>query len=178
MKDWNVVVTSFMHQERRLLQELHGLGEFQPSGFREVIIGLVPDVGDFLENLRRAWEDKPFLAEFLSTVAPVREVFPFTPENLLTKLQEKILALLPEIGDRAFYVRVKRRGHKGEISSQELEQALDQFLKEELESQGRKGRIDFAAPEAIVVVEAIHNQCGLGLVSREMKERYQFVKVK
>jgi len=29
-----------------------------------------------------------------------------------------------------------------------------------------------------VVVEIIHNQCGLGLITREMKERYPFIKLK
>ena len=59
-----------------------------------------------------------------------------------------------------------------------MEQALDHFLIEQLESRSQRCRIDFAAPEVIVVVETIHNQCGLGLVTREMKERYPFIKVK
>jgi len=178
MKDWNVVVTSFMNQEHRLLLELTGWGDFQPSGFREVILGKVPDLDKFLETLKHLWDKQPFLPELLSSVVPVREVFPFTLENLLPKLQEKVLALGPEIDDHAFYVRLKRRGHKGELDSQQMEQALDQFLKEELESRGQKCHIDFEAPEVIVVVETIHNQCGLGLVTREMKERYPFIKVK
>ena len=178
MKEWNVVVTSYMRQERRLLQELAGLGEFQPSGFREVIIGLVPDSGEFLETLRRYWDEKPFWQDLLSSVVPLRTVFPFTLENLGPRLKEAALALGPEIDDRAFYVRLKRRGHKGEFSSQEVEQGLDQFLKEELEARGQKCHIDFEAPEVIVVVETIHNQCGLGLITREMKERYPFIKVK
>jgi len=178
MKDWNVVVTSFMNQERRLLSELAGLGEFHPSGFREAIIGKVPDVGKFLEALKHRWDEQPFLPDLLSAVVPLQEVFPFTLENLMPKLQERVLALGPEIDDKAFYVRMKRRGHKGELDSQEVEQALDEFLKEELASRGQKCHIDFKAPEVIVVVETIHNQCGLGLVTREMKERYPFIKVK
>ncbi len=178
MKEWNVVVTSHMDQEHQLRRELEGLGEFQPSGFREVMLGRVPHVEEFLETLRRLWEEKPFLPELLSTVVPLRLVFPFTLENLVERLKEETLILSPEIGDRAFYVRMKRRGHKGELSSLEVEQALDQFLKDELAARGQKGHIDFDNPEIILVVETIHNQCGLGLVSREMKERYPFVKVK
>lgn len=178
MKDWNVVVTSYMHQEKRLLQELRGLGEFQPTGFRAVLIGQVHDIVEFLEILRERCEKKPFLPELLSSVVPIRKVFPFTLDNLMARLQEEALALGPEIGDRAFYVRMQRRGHKGELSSQEVEQALDQFLKEELSGRGQKCHIDFVAPEAIVVVETVHNQCGLGLVTRELKERYPFIKIK
>lgn len=178
MKDWNVVVTSHMDREHQLLRELDGLGEFHPSGFRDVIIGKVPEVGEFLETLRRLWEEKPFFPPILSTVVPVRLVFPFTLENLVERLKQEAFILGPEIGDRAFYVRMKRRGHKGELSSLEVEQALDQFLKDELTSRGQKCHIDFTAPGVIVVVETIHNQCGLGLVTREMKERYPFIKVK
>jgi tRNA(Ser,Leu) C12 N-acetylase TAN1 len=178
MQDWNVVVTSHMGEERRLIRELAELGEFHPSGFREVILGKVPDVHAFLETLNRFWEEKPYIPQMLSTVTPIRTVFPFTLELLLPKLKENILEFIEEIGDAVFYVRMKRRGHKGEVSSQEVEQALDQFLLAELAARGLKGHIDFVAAEVMVVVETIHNQCGLGLVTKEMKERYPFVKVK
>jgi tRNA(Ser,Leu) C12 N-acetylase TAN1 len=178
MKDWNVVVTAHMNQERQLLRELEGLGEFQPSDFREVIIGRVPDTQEFLETLKRFWDEKPFIPQLLSTVVPVRLTFPFTLENLVDRLKEEVVILAPEIGDGAFYVRMKRRGHKGELSSLEVEQALDQFLKEELAARGQKGHVDFTNPDVIVVVETIHNRGGLGLVTRQMKERYPFIKVK
>jgi tRNA(Ser,Leu) C12 N-acetylase TAN1 len=178
VKDWNVVVTSYMHQEKRLLHELTDLGEFQPTGFRSVLIGQVHDNIKFLDILRDRWEKQPFLPELLSSVVPIRKVFSFTLTDLVALLKEEALALGPEIGDRAFYVRMQRRGFKGLLSSQEVEQALDQFLKEELSARGQKCHIDFAAAAIIVVVETIHNQCGLGLVTREMKERYPFIKVK
>ena len=178
MKDWNVVVTSQANEERRLLAELEPLGEFHPSGFREVLVGRVPEVGEFLEILRRYWEDKPFFPQLLSAVVPVRTVFPFTLENLLDRLKEQVLALAPEINDAPFYVRMRRRGHKGVLSSQELEQNLDRFLMEELHARGQKCRVDITQAQVIVAVETVHNQCGLGLITREMKERYPFIKVK
>ena len=178
MKDWNMVLTSQMGQERRLLQEMAGYGEFHASGFRAVVIGKVPDTSEFLETLKRAWETQPFLPEILSTALPVQGVFPFTLENLLDRLKQEALSLLPEIDAKPFYVRVKRRGHKGEISSQAVEQALDRFLLDELAARGRQGRIDFQEPEVILFIELLHNQCGLTLITREMKERYPFIRVK
>ena len=177
MKDWNVVITSYMRQEHRLLKELAPLGEFHPSGFAAVLLGRVPDTPRFLETLKESWEKKPYLPELLSGVVPVRQVFPFTVANLVDRLQDELRALAPEIGSRAFYVRLKRRGHKGEIKSTEVEQALDRFLKEEFCALGQGCYVDFEHPEVIVVVELIHNQCGMGLVTREMKERYPFVKI-
>jgi tRNA(Ser,Leu) C12 N-acetylase TAN1 len=173
--EWNVVLTSHPNQEDRLLQELAGLGDFQPSGFREVIVGLVDDPQSFLETLRHRWETQPFLPEFLSTVAPVRAMFPFRVHDLMDRLLEHIEPLAREIDGRAFYVRLKRRGHKGRIHSQEVEQALDQFLKEEIASQGFSPVIDFTEPECVVVVELVHNQAGVGLITREHLARYPFL---
>ncbi len=178
MKDWNVVLTSQMGQDHRLMQEVSRYGEFQFTGFRAVIIGKVADTQEFLETLKRAWESQPFLPNILSTAVPVRVVFPFTLENLMDRLQQEALAFLPEIDGKPFYVRVKRRGHKGEVSSLEVEQALDRFLLNELAARGQQGRIDFHEPEAILLVELLHNQAGLALITREMKERYPFIKVK
>jgi len=178
LKDWNVVLTSQANQERRLLLELAGLGEFQSTGFREVIIGKAPDVGEFLETLLRRWQEQPFLPEILSTVVPVRTMFPFTLENLGPRLEEQVKPLAPEIGAQPFYVRLKRRGHKGELMSQEIEQALDRFLKEEIAALGLTPTIDFTDPGVIVVLETLHNQCGVGLITREMKNRYPFIKVR
>lgn len=178
MKNWNVVVTSYKNKERKLLRELEGLGEFVGSGFRNVIIGKVPEMEDFLETLNRWLEEKPFFDEIFSSVVPLVVVFPFTTENLLDLLKQEALALGPEIGDAVFYVRMKRRGHKGIISSMELEQALDRFLLDELAARGQKCRVDFTSAEIIVVIEAIHTQCGLGLVTQEMKTRFPFIKIK
>ncbi len=178
MKEWNVVVTGHMGQQPRLLRELADLGEFEASGFREVLLGRVPDLHGFLEVLRQRWQEQPFLPQFLSTVTPVTVVFPFTLENLLPRLKEASQAFLPELGHKAFYVRVKRRGHKGEIKSQEVEQELDHFLLETLAAVATPGHIDFTHPDVIFMVELLHNQCGIGLITREMRERYPFIKVK
>ncbi len=178
MKDWNIILTSRMGEERRLLQEMADCGEFHLSGFRAVIFGKVSDPAQFLENLKRKWETQPFFPEMLSSATPIQVLFPFTLENLMDRLKQEALAFLPAIGEKPFYVRVKRRGHKGEISSQQVEQALDQFLLDELAAQGLQGRIDFHNPELILFVELLHNQCGLTIITREMKERYPFIKVK
>ncbi len=177
MKDWNVVVTSYMRQERRLRAELSDLGEFHASGFAAVILGKVQDVNEFFDTLKGRWAKNPVLPELLSSVTPVRRVFAFTLENLAERLRQEIRALAPEIGGRAFYVRLKRRGHKGELHSVEVEQDLDRLIKEEFCAKGQNCLVDFHRAEVIVVVETVHNQCGVGLVTQEMKERYPFVKI-
>jgi tRNA(Ser,Leu) C12 N-acetylase TAN1 len=179
MKEWNVVVTSQMRQEHRALQELADLGEFAHSGFTSVVVGQVRDPGEFLETLKKRWEEQAFLyPEIFGMAVPVKVMFAFTLEHLLDRLKQAVRALGPEIQGKSFYVRVKRRGHKGEVHSQELEQALDQFLRDEVCPPGEPCRVDFDQADAIVVVEILHNQCGVGLITREMKERYPFIKIK
>lgn len=173
-----MVLTSQVNQERRLLREVSDLGEFASTGFREVIVGRVTEVPEFLAALKRRWEDQPFMREILSSVVPVRVVFPFTLENLVPRLREHLKPLAREIGARPFYVRLKRRGHKGEIRSQEVEQALDRFLKEEIAALGLTPTVDFARPEVIVAVEIVHNQCGVGLLPRDLMDAYPFVRFK
>jgi tRNA(Ser,Leu) C12 N-acetylase TAN1 len=170
------VVTSQMREENRLLQELADLGEFAPSGFTAVVVGKVRHLEEFLETLKSRWEAQPFLyPQIFGSVVPVRVMFSFTPENLLARLKEEVRALGPELQGKAFYVRIKRRGHKGEISSQEFEQALDRYLQEEVCAQGEVCHVDFDQADVIVMIETIHNQCGVGLITREMKARYSFI---
>jgi tRNA(Ser,Leu) C12 N-acetylase TAN1 len=179
MKEWNVVVTSQMRQENRVLKELADLGEFARSGFTSVLVGKVRDIVEFMDTLKVRWEGQAFLyPQIFGMVAPVKVMFPFTLENLLHRLKEEMLALGPELKGKAFYVRVKRRGHKGEVHSQELEQALDQFLQAEVCAREEECRVDFDRADVIVLVEILHNQCGVGLITREMKERYPFIKIK
>jgi tRNA(Ser,Leu) C12 N-acetylase TAN1 len=178
MKEWNVALTSQTNQERRLLLELADLGEFQASGFREVIVGKVADTAAFLETLCQRWQVQPFLPEILSSVVPVTVMFSFTLEDLMTRLEKHLTSVASAIGNHPFYVRLKRRGHKGVIHSQELEQALDRFLTEKIAALGFTPAIDFAEPQCIVAVEIIHNQCGVGLITQELKARYPFLKMR
>jgi adenylyl- and sulfurtransferase ThiI len=178
MKEWNVILTSQMGEERRLLYEMTDYGEFSLSGFRAVILGKVPELKEFFEALKRRWETQPFFPEILSSATPVQILFPFALEGLMERLKQEVLPFLPAIAGKPFYVRVKRRGHKGAISSQEVEQALDRFLLDELATQGLQSRIDFTRAEIILLVELLHNRGGLALITREMQARYPFIKVK
>jgi len=60
----------------------------------------------------------------------------------------------------------------------ESEKELDEWLLAQLEMAGKKARIDFEAPDKIVVIEMVQNECGVGLITKEMKERFTFIKIK
>jgi tRNA(Ser,Leu) C12 N-acetylase TAN1 len=71
------------------------------------------------------------------------------------------------LAGRRFYVRLERRGHKGEILSPEAERTLDAFIKEELMQRGETAEIDFNHPDAIVALETLGDRLGVGLLTRE-----------
>lgn len=175
---FNVVVTKASEgRYRHLLEELSPLGEFRPTEFLGVILGQVPDRHVFLERLRTERGERLIAFQDLGRVVPVDRIFTFHLEEFLDKAREALRPSLPDLAGKRFYVRLERRGLKGRIVSPEAERSLDAFVKEELQRQGVTAEVDFAHPDAIVVVETIGARCGVGLLTREMLERYDFVRV-
>ncbi len=175
---WNVVLTAKDHEQRHLARLVKGLGEFWWTSFLGVLVGLVEDHEAFCDQLRRREADTPEFLHPLSRLVPIDRTFPFQAETLSVQLEPAVLAYADRIDSGSFYVRVERRGHAGTIHSQPLEQELDRVLMEYLRAQGAAPRIDFGDADAIVVVELIGDECGIGLITRTMRERFPFVKVR
>lgn len=178
MADFNVVATAQRGQEFRLLRLLRRFGDFTRSGFRDVVVGKVPSTERLLEELLLLHERTPSEVSSLSQVVPIKDTFIFKVDELLDGLKSALLGYIDELAGKRFYVRAIRRGHKGELSSLLIEQALDAFLKEELIKRGLKAEIDFKDPDVIVVVQTIGDIAGVGLITKEMKDRYPFIKIK
>ncbi len=85
--------------------------------------------------------------------------------------------LVVTLAEKCFYVRLERRGLKGWIVLPEVERALDTFIETELSQMGRSAQVDFERPDAVVVVETVGDRCGVGFLTREMMDRYAFVRV-
>jgi tRNA(Ser,Leu) C12 N-acetylase TAN1 len=178
MLKWNVLVTASERQERALRSLLFPFGIFKESGFRGTLIGFVSNLQTFLESLKELGETDPQSLQALGQVVPIDRTFSFSAANFIERAKEAIAPYLETIDNEKIYVRVKRRGYKGRISSLESEKELDEWLLAQLEMAGKKARIDFEAPDKIVVIEMVQNQCGVGLITKEMKERVTFIKIK
>lgn len=174
---WNVVLTAKNHEQRHLARLVKRLGDFWWTPFLGILIGRVEDHEAFCDQLRRSEEDQPGFLHPLARLVPIDGTFTFQIETLPAQLRQAVLAYVDRIDSGSFYVRIERRGHAGEIHSQPLEQELDRTLIEHLEGQGGAPRIDFKDPDAIVAVELIGDECGVGLITRAMRERFPFVKV-
>lgn len=175
---WNVVLTAKDHEQRHLARLVKPLGDFWWTSFLGVLVGRVEDHNAFCDHLRGREADTPGFLHPLSRLVLIDRTFPFQAENLSAQLEPAVLAYADRIDSGSFYVRVERRGHAGAIHSQPLEQELDRVLMEHLRKQRAAPRIDFEDADAIVAVELIGDECGIGLITRTMRERFPFVKVR
>lgn len=113
----------------------------------------------------------------MARLTPVDRTFTFQAKHLPAQLERAVLAYADQIDSGSFYVRIEQRGHAGGIHSQSLEQELDRILMSRLREQGAVPCIDFKDPDAIVAVELTGDECGVGLITRTMRERFPFMTV-
>ena len=174
---WNVVVTAKDHEQRHLARCVKRLGDFWWTSFLGVLVGRVEDHEAFYEQLRRSEEQRPGFLRPLARLIPIDRTFTFQVYHLMAQLDRTVLAYADRIDSGSFYVRIERRGHAGDIHSQLLEQQLVRTLLAHLREKGAAPLIDFKDPDAIVAVELIGDECGVGLITRTTRQRFPFVKV-
>jgi tRNA(Ser,Leu) C12 N-acetylase TAN1 len=175
MKDWNVVVSvreGLFPQALKLLEEY---GLVTKTDFFNVLVMKVDDVRALLEALRQR---DPASLSCISRLIPVTHTFSFqSPEEFEAKAKETVLTWVPELAGRSFYVRMRRRGFKGRLSSAGEERFLDDILLEALEKRGSTGHIRFEGPDAVIAVETVGPKAGLSLWEHEDMERYSFLRI-
>ncbi len=178
MKDWNVLVTAQLGGERNLWSGIRRRGLFHRTGFKGVLVGRVQDPAQFLEDLLRSKEaGKPWV-EALAKAIPVAITFSFTPETFEDRLKEAATPFLDRMEKGTYYVRVERRGFKEQIISPEVERAVDAHLFDLARQQGKSLEVSFEDPDYVVVAETVGDVCGVALLTRDLRSRYPFLKVR
>ncbi|MGZ8474173.1 MAG: hypothetical protein ACXWWY_11835 [Candidatus Deferrimicrobiaceae bacterium] len=177
MHPWNVVVTCRRNGERGAAKELKFFGRFHTMGFRDVLVGSVEDRARFFEELRKGKEVRDPVWRFVARIVPVDEVFSFTLETFRERLSGAIDGIADRVPPGFFYVRIERRGHKGEIPTQEVEKEMGGRIIAAHERQGHASRVDFREFRTVVAVQTFHDAGGIAVISREMMETYPFIKV-
>lgn len=178
MWQFNVLVT-MAHDGRyyHLLKELAVYGEFHKTGFHGVALGRVTDVEGFCETIRQKRDAQIIAFQDVARVVPLERVFTFEVDDFLAKLCCALRPWIARLAECRFHVRLERRGLKGQIISPDIEQALDAYILDELIDLGHRAIIDFDDPDAVVAIETIGDRCGVGLITREMNEKFDFVRV-
>ncbi|MGZ8450014.1 MAG: hypothetical protein ACXWWV_10575 [Candidatus Deferrimicrobiaceae bacterium] len=177
MQPWNVVATCRRNGERGAAKELKFFGRFHTMGFRDVLVGSVEDRARFFEELRKGKEVRDPVWRFVARIVPVDEVFSFTLETFRERLSGVIDGIADRVPPGPFYVRIERRGHKGEIPTQEVEKEMGGRIIAAHERQGHASRVDFREFRTVVAVQTFHDAGGIAVIPREMMETYPFIKV-
>ncbi len=160
-----------------LLGELAPYGEFHETGFHGVSLGRVDDVAHFCEAISQKRGQQCIAFRDVSRVVPLERVFTFEVDDFLAKLCMALRPWIARLAESRFHVRLERRGLKGQIISPDIEQALDAYILDELIDLGHSATIDFDDPDAVVAIETIGDRCGVGLITRTLNDRYDFVRV-
>lgn len=178
MWNFNLVVTLAANGHfQSLLRELSHCGEFHRTNFLGVLLGYAADPAAFLETVRNTREQRPGVFPDLGRVVPLERCFTFTAETFLDRLRDALGHYAGHLGGQSFYVRLERRGLKGRIVSPEVERSLDACLLKLAAETGNPARIDFDDPDTVLAVETIGDRCGIGVLTRELRARYPFVRV-
>ena len=180
MRKWNILATAVPEPGcmRALLGALNSHGEFHATPFKYVCTGWVEDHERFLTALLEASHaGKPWIAH-LGRVVPVSRFFSATPESLLAQLKEAATALVENINSGTCFVRVERRGMPEAGHSPEIEHALADHVFALVEARGGSLRTSFTDPDYIVVAETLDTECGVGLITRDLRSRFPFVRVR
>lgn len=174
---WNVLATAKNLEQRHLARRLKRFGDFRWAPYLGLLIGRVQDHQAFFDQLLRCEENEPGFLFPLARLVPLDQTFIFTTDTLVSMLKSEVLGYADQIGSGSFYVRVERRGHKDEIHSRQIEQALADALIESLSKRGHTPHVEYHDPDAIIAIEIVGNECGVGLITKSLRERYPFVKV-
>ncbi|OPY13775.1 MAG: hypothetical protein A4E66_00642 [Syntrophus sp. PtaB.Bin001] len=178
MLQWNAIVCVHEHGWRTAFEKLGDYGILTKTSFLNVLFMKAEDMQMLLNRLRKDMEDDPASWSFLSRLIPVTNTFTFqSPEEFEKRAKEVVLNWVPKMAGCSFHVRMRRRGFKGKLSSQDEEGFLDGFLLEALEKTGKPGHISFDDPDAIIAVETVGSWAGLSLWNREDLHRYPFIRL-
>lgn len=177
MPEWNAVINIHDRGLKDAFDKLGSFGVLAKTSFLNVLLLKTDDIDNLLQKLREGMEEDPASWSFLSRLIPVTSTFTFqSPEEFEKRAKEVVLKWAPELAGRSFYVRMRRRGFKGKLSSQDEERFLDNCLLDALEKAGRPGHITFHDPDALIVLETVGSWAGLSFWTREDLRRYPFIR--
>ncbi len=178
LEHWNVLATAKHGQHRRLSRLLRLFGDFRRTRFLGVFAGRVKDPSRFFEELLRLEKESPGFLDPVSKLVPIDKAFDFSVGSFNGRLKDALVPYAELIRSGSFYVRIERRGHKGEIHSQHVEQDLDRTLIEHLVACGCAPSLDFKDPDFILVAETLDETCGVTALPRALRERFPFIRIR
>ena len=176
---WTVLVTAVEGQRETLLRALRPLARFRRGGYPNVAVASVDDRPAFLDALRGAIDANPDLRLSLGKVVPIDVALRFPgPEGFVDAGMVTLEPHRERLRGRSFFVRVSRRGFRHALVTSDAEREIGARLSAWLEAQGDRPTVRFTDPDVIVAIETIRDEAGIGLLTRELRTAYPFVRVR
>lgn len=180
MHRWNMVITVQPGAQHvsNLTGELRRFGEVHGTPFRDVLAAWADDPLRVIDFVLAARHEGAAWAQEVSRIIPVERVFEFTPENLAQLWSEALPAFMDRMRNGSCHVRLERRGLIGQVHSGAVEQAVANTLFDLAEQRGLRLSVSFADPDYIVLGETLNTECGLALLTRDLRSRYPLMQAR
>ena len=175
---WNVLATALEGRRDALLIALRRLGRFRRGGYRNVVVGLVEDHAAFLRGVRDALTSDPLLPTALARVVPIEATVRFDATNAVDTVAAAAERFVDRLAGGTFFVRLERRGLKGRVHTPTFERDLADRVWRAMESRGHTPRVHFQDADAVLVVEMIGDDAGIGVLPRALRQEFPFVKIR
>lgn len=177
MPDWNMVITVHEGQFKWAVRFLQRFGQVRRTDYYNVLVMQAANVPDLMDAMKAAAPAEEYVIPLFSRAVPVTHTFRFRDRpDFLDQAEKIVRPWSGQLADQAFFVRMHRRGFKGRLHSQQIEQHLSGIILEAIQQQGRPGRISFSDPDAVVAIETVGPQAGLALWRREELERWPLLR--
>ena len=177
VREWNTLATSLEGRRPELHAALRPLGSFWGAGYRNVLVGRVPDHQAFFESVRGHLSTDVRLEGALTKMVPVELTGTFEPTALAEAATDLVLPHADRVAGQTFYVRVERRGLKGVVHTPTVERLVGEALIGATERCGKPATVRFDDPDVIVAIETTGDTFGVGFLSRALRHRFPFVRV-
>jgi len=177
MKDWNAVINVYQEGFRLALRGLRSLGPVERSRYHNVLVMKSDDPIVLLAAIEKRTQENTALYDALSRVAPSMRCFDFqSAEEFVNGVKSVLSEWLPDLAGRSFHVRLRRRGDKHDLPTQDAERLFDDAILEATMKAGKPGKISFSDPDAVVAIDTIDGRAGLALWTREDLLRYHLLR--
>jgi len=114
----------------------------------------------------------------LAKLLPIERTVRIEPRTAVATLVDAAEPFLDRLAGGSFFVRLERRGLKGQLHTPTLEREVAEPIWRALERRGATPRVDFADPDSILVIETVGEEAGLAVLGRALRRDYPFIKVR
>jgi tRNA(Ser,Leu) C12 N-acetylase TAN1 len=176
MRDWNTVATLREGSFEQAIKTLAEIGPVARTQYFNVLVMRIEAITAALEELREWISIDLNRFGFLGRLVPLTYVFNFrSPSDFEEQARQAVLTWRPDLATKSFHVRMHRRGFKGQLSSMQEEQFLDEAMTKALQAAGSRARVSFDDPDVIIAVETVDQRGGMSMWTRQDLERYPFL---